>query len=62
VEGIVIAIFVSVAIYFVIKCNSAFGFFNNKIQNNLYGYIVFLMVAGFSETFLPNLIKIENKV
>jgi hypothetical protein len=63
VERIVIVIFASVAIYFVIKCNFAFGFFNNKIQNNLYGYIVFSMVAGFSETFLPNLlIKIENKV
>lgn len=62
IERIVIAIFASIAVFFAIKCNLAFGFFNNKNQNTLHGYIVFSMVAGFSETFLPNLlIKLENK-
>jgi hypothetical protein len=62
IERIVVAIFASIAVLFAIKCNLAFGFFNNKNQNPLYGYIVFSLVAGFSETFLPNLlIKLENK-
>ena len=62
IERIVVAIFASIVVFFAIKCNLAFGFFNNKNQNPLYGYIVFSLVAGFSETFLPNLlIKLENK-
>lgn len=62
IERIAIAIFASMAVFFAIKGNLAFGFFNNKGQNTLYGYIVFSMVAGFSETFLPNLlITLENK-
>jgi len=61
-ERMMLAIFAAVAIFFAIKCNLAFGFFNETGQNQMYGYIVFSIVAGFSETFLPNLlIKLENK-
>ncbi len=61
-ERIFISVVGALAVFFIIKSNLALGFLNVKNQNPLYGYIVFSIVAGFSESFLPNLlIKLENK-
>ena len=60
-ERIFVAIFAAIIVLFAIKCDLVFGMINKKIQNPSYGYIVFGILAGFSETFLPNLlIKLEK--
>lgn len=61
-ERVFISVVGALAVYFIVKSNLALGFLNVKNQNPLYGYLVFSIVAGFSESFLPNLlIKLENK-
>lgn len=55
VERILIALLAGVVIYFAIKSNLVFGFINT-ISKPIYGYLVFSAVAGFSETFVPNLL------
>ncbi|WP_406826864.1 hypothetical protein [Pedobacter sp. KACC 23697] len=61
-ERVFISVAGALAVFFIVKSNLALGFLNVKNQNPLYGYIVFSIVAGFSESFLPNLlIKLENK-
>jgi len=61
-ERILVAVFAAMVVLFAIKCELVFGMLSKKKQNPLYSYIVFGILAGFSETFLPNLlIKLENK-
>lgn len=56
-----ISILAGVIIYFAIKCDLIFGV-TSKMSNPILGYIIFAVVAGFSETLVPNLlINIENK-
>jgi len=60
-ERMLIAISAGAVIYFAIKSNLIFGFVN-ALDKPIYGYLVFSVVAGFSETFIPNLlIKLEKK-
>ncbi len=59
-ERVFISIFGSVIVYFAIKSNFVFGIVN-KLEKPLYGFILFAIVAGFSETLIPNLlIKLEK--
>jgi len=61
IERIFISIFASVIVYCAIRSNLAFGFVE-KLPNPVVGYILFSIVAGFSETLVPNLlIKLESK-
>lgn len=59
-ERIVISILASVIVYFCIKSNLILGICND-METPIYGYMVFSVVAGFSETFVPNVLrKLEN--
>jgi hypothetical protein len=58
---IMIAILGSVIIYFAIKVDLIAGFCN-ELNNPTLGYIVFSVLAGFSESLVPNfLTKLESK-
>lgn len=60
-ERMLIAISAGVVIYFGIQSNLIFGLVNN-FDKPIYGYILFSIVAGFSETLIPNLlINLEKK-
>jgi hypothetical protein len=60
-ERMMIAIMAGVVIYFAIQSDLIFGIVKN-LEKPIYGYIVFAVVAGFSETLVPNLlINLENK-
>jgi hypothetical protein len=60
-QRIVISMFFGIIIYFAIRTNSIFGFVND-LHKPIFGYIVFSIVAGFSETLIPTLlINLENK-
>lgn len=60
-ERTCISIFSSIIIYFAIKSNLIFGL-SNELEKPILAYIVFGVVAGFSETLVPNLlIKLERE-
>lgn len=60
-ERVFISIFCSVIVYFAIKSNLIFGL-ANELDKPILAYIVFGVVAGFSETLVPNLlIKLEHE-
>ncbi|WP_291146009.1 hypothetical protein [Flavobacterium sp. UBA7680] len=60
IERIFISVVGSIIIYFSIKSNLIFGLVN-ELDKPIYGFIVFGVLAGFSETLIPNLlIKLEN--
>ena len=60
-ERMLIAVVAGIIIYFAIQCNLIFGIIK-EISKPIFGYLVFAVVAGFSETLLPNLlIKLEKK-
>lgn len=49
----------SIVIYILIKSNLLLGIFNNT--ENIYVYYIFSIAAGFSETFVPDILKkIQN--
>lgn len=54
-ERITIALLASVIMYFAIKCDLAFGICK-EMDNPLIGYVFFGILAGFSETLVPNLL------
>ena len=57
---IFISMLSSIVIYEVIKANILLGILNQGNENHFY---VFAVLSGFSETFIPNLLKsIENNV
>lgn len=59
IERVFISIFGAVVIYFAIRSNIVFGMVKD-LPEPVTGYIVFSILAGFSETFIPNLlIKLE---
>ena len=61
IERIFIAICGAIIVYFAIKSNLIFGIVN-ELSQPIFGYLIFAIVAGFSETLVPNLlIKIENE-
>jgi len=61
VERLVISILASIVVFFSIKANIAFGFIKDT-PNPFYGYIFFGVLAGFSETLIPDLlIKMEKQ-
>ncbi|WP_271765467.1 hypothetical protein [Aquimarina algiphila] len=60
-ERMIIALMAGVVIYFAIQSDLIFGIVKN-LEKPIYGYIVFGVVAGFSETLIPNLlINLESK-
>ena len=60
-ERVFISVFSSVIVYFSIKSNLVFGL-ANELDKPILAYIVFGIVAGFSETLVPNLlIKLERE-
>jgi len=60
-ERIFISIVSAVIVYFAIKSNLIFGI-TEELENSTLVYIVFGVVAGFSETFVPSLLeKLERK-
>ncbi|WP_128548505.1 hypothetical protein [Larkinella soli] len=60
IERIIIAVFGATIIYFAIRTNLLFGI-ANKAENPQFAYLIFAIVAGFSETLVPNLlIKLES--
>jgi len=61
IERLVISILASIVVFFAIKANIIFGFIKDT-PNPFYGYIFFAVLAGFSETLVPDLlIKIEKQ-
>jgi len=61
IERMLIAIVAGVTIYFAIKSNLIFGVVT-KLEKPIFGYFIFSIVAGFSETLIPNmLITLEKK-
>ncbi len=54
-ERITIALLASVIMYFAIKSDLAFGICK-KMDSPLIGYVFFGILAGFSETLVPNLL------
>lgn len=61
VERIIIATSASTIVYFAIQADLVFSI-TKKLPQPLIGFIFFAIVAGFSETFVPNLlIKIEKE-
>lgn len=59
-ERAFIAISGAVILYFAMKSNLAFGT-TNEFAHPVMGYVVFSIVAGFSETLIPNLlVKLES--
>lgn len=60
VSRVMLAMLSSVIIYILIKSNIILGILNNA--TNVYVYYIFAVVAGFSETFIPDILrKIEKK-
>ncbi len=60
-ERIVVAMFAAVIVYFAIQSEIVFSFIN-KIPIPIYGYLFAGCLAGFSESFVPNLlIRFEEK-
>lgn len=60
-ERIIVAMFAAVIVYFAIQADIAFSFLN-KLPFPVYGYVFAGCLAGFSESFVPNLlIKFEEK-
>ncbi len=60
-ERVFISVFGAVVLYFAMRSNLIFGIVN-ELAKPIYGYIVFSVVAGFSETLVPNLlIKLEQE-
>jgi len=61
IERIIIAMFASFIAYLAILTDFAFSFLKN-LPNPIYGLMIIGIVAGFSESFVPNLLlKIEEK-
>jgi hypothetical protein len=59
-ERVCISIFGAMIVFFAIKCNLVFGIVN-ELPKPLYGFTLFSIVAGFSETLIPNLlIRLEK--
>ena len=57
IQRIVISILFGVVIYFAILTNTIFGFVNNlDLHRSIFGFIIFGVVAGFSETLIPTLL------
>jgi hypothetical protein len=60
IERVFISILGAIIIFFAIKSNLAFGIVN-ELTKPAYGFILFSIVAGFSETLIPNLlIRLEK--
>lgn len=60
-ERMLIAIVAGIIVYFAIQSNLAFGIVKN-LDKPIFGYLIFAVVAGFSETLIPNLlINLEKK-
>ena len=58
---ILISMIASYFIYLALKSNIIFGMINQS-SNNIYSFLTFGLVSGFSETFVPNIInKIEKE-
>lgn len=55
IERIIIALLASVIVYFAIQADLVFSICK-KMTNPVIGYIIFAIVAGFSETLVPNLL------
>jgi len=56
-----IAILAAIIIYFAIKINLIFGFCND-LESKEIGYFIFGVLAGFSESLVPNFLsKLENE-
>ena len=61
VERIIIALLASIIVYFAIQADLVFSVCK-KMTNPLIGYVFFSILAGFSETLVPNLlIKLEKE-
>lgn len=56
VQRITISILASVIVFFVIKADLAFGICK-KMDTPVIGYVFFAILAGFSETLVPNLLS-----
>ena len=56
IERIFIAMVGSIFIYFAIKSNLLFGVLNT-VDNPIYSYITIAILAGFSETLVPDMLK-----
>lgn len=60
-ERVCISAFGAIIVYFAIKANLLLGMVN-QLTYALHGFILFAIVAGFSETLVPNLlIKLEKE-
>lgn len=61
IERMLIALLAGVIVYFAIKSNLVFGIVKD-LEQPIFGYLIFSVVAGFSETLIPSLlIKLETK-
>jgi hypothetical protein len=65
-ERLIFSIFAACVVAVAVRLNLVFGFLNTlntkKPNNYQYGYVIAAVIAGFSETFLPNLLaKLEKK-
>lgn len=61
-ERIIISILAAAIAYFAIQTNLVFGLAKN-LPNPTIGYIFFAILAGFSETLIPNILtKVEKQV
>lgn len=61
IERLVISVLASLVLLFSIKANIIFGFVKDS-PNPFYGYMLFGVLAGFSETLIPDLlIKMEKQ-
>ena len=60
ISRVILSMLSSVIIYILIKSNIILGILNKA--ENIYVYYIFAVVAGFSETFIPDILKkIERK-
>jgi len=59
-ERIIVAILAASIIYFAIQCDLAFSFCK-KLDNPVIGYLFFGILAGFSESLVPNLLSDTEK-
>lgn len=55
IERIIIALLASAIVYFAIQADLVFSICK-KMTNPVIGYVIFAIVAGFSETLVPNLL------
>lgn len=61
-ERICVAVFASMIVLFIIKSNLAFGALTDIKENSTYLFVIIGVLAGFSETLIPNLLyKLEEK-